>query len=367
MLSALVPKLVSEVAKYYPDKNGLPPDDNPPRDYFVFYAMRALAYQQVEEALDPLVRIMLEPNLQRERYDEQSGRDFPPNWPVQAREALRHYDPTAVAKAIRGVSADMERNGALAELTPMHVFRMLSAWRSSAWRGRRLHAFALEFCDLLDRLPFEGEPGVARMLATGAQARYVEAAKAGRAAAARKRARGFDPADDRWTPRRIEGRAAIYEALSKKQVAECAPQLGDDAYLLWIVGIYERFILMDADAAKDPTVKAWRGSAWLDRDVRNLRADLLTVAGKAEDALRLLDPPARLPIEARQGEGWYRFYFARALAANGQVSRAKGELAEALRINRRLIANAKLDPLLKGYDDVFEQADEDFFDRLFSD
>ncbi|MHC4955458.1 MAG: hypothetical protein ACYTGZ_16520, partial [Planctomycetota bacterium] len=35
MLSALVPKLVSEVAKYYPDKNGLPPDDNPPRDYFV--------------------------------------------------------------------------------------------------------------------------------------------------------------------------------------------------------------------------------------------------------------------------------------------------------------------------------------------
>jgi len=208
---------------------------------------------------------------------------------------------------------------------------------------------------------------VARMLATGAQARYMDAAVAGRAAAKRKRARGFSPSDDRWSPRLIEGRAAIYAALANNKIPEVVPQLGGDPYLLWIAGIYLRFVTLDAQAATTPAAESWRRSAWLDRNARNLRADLMTIAGKPEIARNLLQPKVTLPLEIAQGEGWYRFYLSRALAADGRATRARGELADALRINRRLVQTAKADPLVKGYDDVFVQADEDYFDWLFSD
>ena len=366
-LSALIPRLQDELKKYYPDEKGLPPEADPSRDYFVFYAMRALACRRVEAALDPLVRVLLDPRLQRERYDEQSWRDLPLDWPVQAREALRHYDSRSVAKALQQVVGEMEANGSLAALTPAHLFRLLGSWRASAWRGRRLHAFAIACCDLLDRLPFEGETGVARMLALGAQRRYADAAQAGRAAASRRRAKGFDAADETWSPRRIEGRARLYEALERNKVAGCVDELGGDPYLLWIAGIYLRFLQADPQAALAPARKAWRNTAWLDRDKRNLRADLMTI-GRRPDASRALLQPRNLPpLEVRQGEGWYRFYLARAFAAAGQHSRARGELAEALRINRRLLATTRADPLLKSYAEVYRQADEDFFDRLFSD
>jgi len=365
-LAALVPKLMANIKLDYPDASGSPPEPNPPRAYFVWFSMRALAYRQVQAGLEPLVRVMLDPHLQRERYDEQSGRNLPDDWPRQARAALRHYSAAQVRVAMSNVIAEMERSGELAELSPVHLFRLLSGWRSNARRGRRLHAFALALCDLLDRLPYEGETGVARMLATGAQGRYAEAAAVGRAAAARIRQRGFDPADDRWSPRLIEGRAAIYDALARRKIPESIEKLGGDPYLLWIAGIYLRFIIGDSGAAAAPTIESVKGSAWLDRDARNLRADLLTVAGNGPAARELLQPRTRLPLEIRQGEGWYRFYLARALAGAGREVRARGELADSLRINRRLVQTAKADPLMKGYAEVFRQTEEDFFDWLFN-
>jgi len=366
-LIALLPKLDKEIRLFHPNARGLPPEPNPPRRYFIWYSMRALSFRRIDAALKPILRILLDPQLQRERYDEQAGRRLPIDWTRQAREALRHYPQSKVGAAMQQVMAEMEASGELAELAPVHLFRLLSGWRSNADRGRRIPAFALALCDLLDRLPFEGEPGVARMLATGAQARYVEAAAAGRAAAKRKRTRGFDPADDRWSPRLIEGRAAIYEALANNKIPEVVPRLGADPYLLWIAGIYLRFVTLDAEAATIPAGESLRRSAWLDRNARNLWADLMTIAGKAELARNLLQPKVTLPLEIAQGEGWYRFYLARALAADGRATRARGELADALRINRRLVQTAKADPLVKGYDDVFVQADEDYFDWLFSD
>ena len=72
-------------------------------------------------------------------------------------------------------------------------------------------------------------------------------------------------------------------------------------------------------------------------------------------------------MELRQDEGWYRYYLARAAAAAGNDTRARGELSEALRINRRLVASCRVDPLLKDYAEVFRQAEEDYFDLLFQD
>jgi hypothetical protein len=73
------------------------------------------------------------------------------------------------------------------------------------------------------------------------------------------------------------------------------------------------------------------------------------------------------PLQIRQSEGWYHFYLARALAAEGHATRAQGELADALRINWRLVQTAQADPVLNGFAEVFRQADEDYFDRIFSD
>lgn len=366
-LAALIPKLQVALRTYYPDAQGNPPDANPPRDYFVFYAIRALAYRRVEAALDPLVRVMLDPSMQRARYDEQSGRDLPLDWPMQACEALRHYSPDAVGKTLRGVIAEMEADGSLAELTPAHLLHLLAIWRSSGWRGRRLHTFALVFCDLLDRLPFEGETGVDRMLALGTQRRFVDASAAGRAAAASLRARGFAAADGFWSPRRIEGRARLYAGLAQGQAAECVPELGGDPYLIWLAAVCERYSLADPAAAREPAKEAWRRTAWLDRDKRNLRADLLTIGGQPDAARALLEPSTQLPLEVRQSEGWHRFYLARSYAAAGHQARAKGELAEGLRMTRRLLSATAKDPLLKDYAEVYRQADEDFFDRLFTD
>lgn len=366
-LSVLAPALLQKIKLDYPKANGVPPDPNPPRNYFVWFGMRALAFRQVDAGLDALVRVLLDPQLQRERYDEQTGRNLPNDWTIQAREALRHYSVSKVDEVMRRVMGEMEATGELAELGPVHLFRLLAGWRSRPDRGRRLPAFALALSDLLDRLPFEGETGVARMLALGARARYTEAAAVGRAAAERKRARGFDPADDLWSPGRIEGRASIYDALAKGNIPECVPGLQGDPYLLWIAGIYLRFVVGDAAAAEVPSRESWRRSGWLDRDVRNLCADLLTVAGNGGRAREIMQPKVLPPLEIQQSEGWYHFYLSRALSAAGQGARARGELADALRMSRRLVATTKADPLLKDFAEVFRQADEDFFDRLFSD
>jgi len=364
-LADLMPVLAAEVAKFAPDSHGLPPDPDPPRNFLLWYGLRALSYRQVDAALIPLCRIALDPTLQRERYDVQSERPLPPDFTRQACEALRHYETGKVTAALRTVIAELERDGRLADLTPAHLTRLVSNWRSNAWRGRRLPGFALTLCDLIDRYPFEGETGVARMLALGAQRRYSEAAKAGLAAADRIEARGFEAADGSWGPTRVRGRAALYNALAKGTIPELYPEL-DENYLIWIAGIYMRFLANDPDNARAAAALAARRSAWLDRDVRNLRAELMLLAGDAEAACRLLQPLSTAPIEPRQDEAWYRYYFARALSSSGRTTRARGELAESLRMNRRLIASCRVDPLLKDFKEVFEQTEEDFFDRIFS-
>lgn len=364
-LADLVPVMDVEVRKFAPNSDGLPPDPDPPRDYFVWYAIRALSYRQVDAALIPLCRIALEPTLQRERFDVQAERPLPPDFTLQAREALRHYDSQKVIAALRTVIAELDRDGRLADLTPAHLFRLLSGWRSNAWRGRRLHGFAITLCDLIDRYPFEGETGIARMLALGAQRRYEEAAQAGVAAADRVAAREFSALDGGWSPARIRGRAAIYSAVANNNIPELFPKL-DDNYLLWIAGIYMRFLTNDYENARVAANLAARASAWLDRDVRNLTAELTMLAGDAEAACRMLQPQVTAPVEPRQDEAWYRYYFARALSKSGRTTRARGELAESLRMNRRLIASCRVDPLLKDFTDVFRQTEEDFFDQVFS-
>ena len=127
-----------------------------------------------------------------------------------------------------------------------------------------------------------------------------------------------------------------------------------------------RFLANDPPNAKRAADRAARRSAWLDRDVRNLQAELLTVVGQSDEACRRLQPRATAPVEPRQDEAWYRYYFARALSKSGRTTRARGELAESLRMNRRLIASCRVDPLLKDFSDVFAQTEEDFFDRMFS-
>ena len=134
-----------------------------------------------------------------------------------------------------------------------------------------------------------------------------------------------------------------------------------------MAAVYERYTLGDPAAAREPARQAWRRTGWLGRDKRNLRADLLTIGGRPEAARALLEPSTQLPLEVRQSEGWHRFYLARSYAAAGQDARAKGELADGLRMNRRLLSTTAKDPLLKSYAEVYKQADEDFFDRLFTD
>ncbi|MEM8884348.1 MAG: hypothetical protein AAGD14_09780 [Planctomycetota bacterium] len=363
-LGVLVPVLEREVMMYVPDEMGSPPREDPRRDFFVWYAMRALAYRQVPAALPFFCSLALEPKLQRERYDEQAGRPLPYDWTQHAVESLRHYPAPDVVTTLDRVIADMEGKGTLAEISVEHLFRLVDEWRDNAWRGRRLHGFALTMCALIDRLPFEGETGVTRMLALGAQRRYAEAAAEGLRAAERVRARGYRPADGHWSPKRIVGRARIYEALTKGTIPALGPTLGD-VYLEWVAAIYLRFLTTDQANAVVAADFAWKNSAWLHRDARNLRADLFTVQGDAPRALALLKPSARLPAEVRQDEGWWHYYLARAYAAAGKPMRAQGELAEALRLNRRLIASCKADPLLKDFAEVYRQVDEDWFDQLF--
>jgi len=365
-LGALVPVLEQAVETYLPGPDGMPPDPAPKTDYLLWYGMRTLAYRGVPAGLPFFCRVALDPRLQRERYDEQTERELPFDWPAHATEALRHYDVDAVTGELQRRIAAMEADGKLAELAPAHLFRLVGAWRSNAWRGRRLSGFALTICDLIDRYPYEGETGIARMLALGAQQRYVEAAAAGRAAAVRVRAGGFRPADGNWSPARIEGRAAIYEALAKGAIPALLPEL-DEPYLQWIAGIYLRFLAEDDANARRAADRAWRGTAWLNRDMRNLCAEMLVRAGSPEEATKMMRPSVRPPVELRQDEGWFRYYLARAAAAAGNDARARGELSEALRINRRLVASCRVDPLLKDYEEVFRQADEDYFDLLFQD
>ena len=100
-LADLIPVVAAEVAKFAPDANGMPPDPDPPRDFFVWYALRALSYRHVDAALIPLCRIALNPTLQRERFDAQSERPLPPDFTRQSCEALRHYDVAKVTAALR--------------------------------------------------------------------------------------------------------------------------------------------------------------------------------------------------------------------------------------------------------------------------
>jgi hypothetical protein len=364
-LARLLPILRKLVKGEYALDRKRPPPYNDFRAKVLHGGINALAYARVEAALDDLCAFVLDPGLHLPAFDWKH-QSHVPWWSLQA---LRHLPKDKVDAAFRRALREAENDGRLAALHPRPLFTFVTYCRGNRARGRWLAEVALALCEVLERLPWEGdEVTYQHAVALGQLKRYAEAAATARAGAVRKRERGYTAADGFYTPAFLEGRALIWEHVAARDAARFGavlPRLGGDPFLLNLAGWALRFDLQDLDLAAQAQAEALRRTAGLWHHARDTLAAIRLGQNRPALALDLLDPQQRLPVERTPTSRWFRLFRAQAYRMLGDDLSARHELEQAVAEDRRILPYARALPEFQEFAEVFRQVDEGFFDALF--
>ncbi|MHC4931856.1 MAG: hypothetical protein ACYTGV_06675 [Planctomycetota bacterium] len=365
-LVQLTELLRAQVKEEYPtpDRRPQPPSDY--RWYLLRGGIKALAQGGANGALGTLCDIVLDPSLQPAAFDYKGSSNLP--W--AALDALRAFRLAAVDSEFRSALQRAEATGRLAALEPDHLYNLLRHCHEQRWLGRSLYEVSLALSEVLLRLPWEeGDLLYQRTRTLGGLRRYGEAAAAARACVSRKRASDFRAEDGYWTPERVEGRALLYEALAAGDagmVRTALPSLDNDPFLLYLATWYALFDLGDLEVADETGRAAVASTAGLNHLAREILAAVRNAQGRPVEALKLLDLEQHLPVKRQMSTGWHFAYQAKAEMLLGNETGARRALENALTIDRRILPTVRADPLFRGFDDLFRQVDDDFFDRLFT-
>jgi hypothetical protein len=364
-LKQVLPLLRELVRGEYALARKRPPPYSEYRAKLLHGGINALAYARVEAALDDLCAFVLDPGLHLPAFDWKH-QSFVPWLSLQA---LRHFPRDTVDAAFRRALKAAEDDGRLAALHPRPLFTFVGYCRGNRTRGRWLAEVALALCEVLERLPWEGdEVTYRRAVALGQLKRYGEAAATARAEAARKRERGYTAADGFYTPAFLEGRALIWEQLAARDAAQLGaalPRLGGDPFLLNLAGWALRFDLQDLGLAAQAQEEAFRRTGGLWHHARDTLATIRLGQNRPALALDLLDPHQRLPVERAPVSRWFRLFRAQAYRMLGDDLKARHELEQAVAEDRRILPYARALPEFQDFADVFRQVDDGFFDSLF--
>jgi tetratricopeptide (TPR) repeat protein len=360
-LRALLPLLERQATRDYPLKGGQPAPPDAYRDALLRGGIAALSRAGVEAALPSLCDVLLEPRLQ---YNyEWRYQSALPGWVMRG---LREYPALAVNAAVRAALERAEADGRLSRLRPDHLVWLARYAREARHQGRGLYEVGLAFCEVVERLPWEGDVYYEKMRALGGLARYKPAAAAARREAARQRALRFDGVDGYRTPAFLEGRALLYGAVAARDWTGVLQKLGDDPFLLNLAAWYAVFYVPDATAAEQAAEAAVRLSAGLYHPYRDTLAAVRINQNRPREALRLLDQRQILPDERQPGSGWFLYFQARAAMLLGDEKTARQDLERALGVDRRLLPTARKEPAFSGFSDLFRQVEEDYLDTLFA-
>jgi hypothetical protein len=122
---------------------------------------------------------------------------------------------------------------------------------------------------------------------------------------------------------------------------------------------------MALDLADEQSGEAVRLTGGLNLLFRDTLAAVRLKRGKPEEALALLDPADRLPVDRPDWSGWIPLHEALARATLGQDDAVAYLLETALERDRRLIPWARAQPSLQRFAAVFEEVELNFFHSLF--
>jgi len=365
-LIPILPKLAGLVAAEHPNARKEPPGYDAHRFALLRGGFHALGYAQVEEALPKLCDFLLDPMLQPAAFDYRATSAVP----GLVLLTLRLYPSNMVDTAFRAALKRAEQDGRLARFAPAFLFGLVRGGRERRVDGRGLAELRLALCEVLERLPWKGDEYYEKMRAFGAFRRYADAAGAARIFAADQRARGYRSEDGLWTPRFVEGRALLYDALvskEKRKFDRALPAIAHDPFLLNLAGWYVHFHVKDAtDLAQRAATRAVRDSAGLFRPYRDTLAAVRVRQNRPDEALRLLDNRHLLPGERAATSGWYLYFQAQAQLLKNNERAARRDLEQALNQDRRLIQYAKADPVFSKWTKLFRLVEDDFLDHLFA-
>ncbi len=364
-LAPLLPLVLARCAEERPLAEKRPPPYDEMRRRLLWGGINALALKPPEGALAGLLPILFEPSLQPMAFDWQDSCPAP-SWVL---EALRHFPADAVSTALAAEIGAAEEDGRLAAMHPETLFRYVKSCREGRDRGRLLPEVALLLGDVLDRLPFDGEVAAERISALATLGRWKEAAEVARRAAAEARARGRGADEGFWTPRRLDGRAAICDAMASGDGAAMgalAAAAGTDPIVSYLAAWNHLFALGDLAAADTAAAAAAWGTGALYHAYRDMLGMVRVRQGRPQEALWWFDPQAALPIRRPSDQGArHLLYQAKALIALGETREAQNDLERAIREDRRLLAEAQADPDFAPFAESFRLAEEEFLESLF--
>ncbi|MHC4340677.1 MAG: hypothetical protein ACYSX0_10770 [Planctomycetota bacterium] len=364
VLAELCGLMRGQLAGEYPTPDKRPPTPSRYRWYLLQRGLFALGVARVEGALDLVCDIVLDPRLQPGAFDWR----YASLLPRSAMNVLRSFPLPKVDRAFREAIGRAESDGRLASLEPSHLYSLVKLCHEQRDRGRSLYGVAVALCEVLERLPWEGDVLYHYMRSLGGLRRYKEAVAAARASVVLKQERGYRAEDGYWTPERVMGRALLYEALEagdSGKIRTAIPQLNGDPYLLYLAAWYSLFDLKDTEVAELAAETAVAATAGLNHLAREILAAVRNAQGRPRDALTLLDPQQALPVRRDTRSGWHYAYQAKARMLLGDDKSARRALENALS-DRRILPTVRADPLFQGFDDVFRQIDDDYVDWLFS-
>ena len=364
-LMGLVPQLAGLVEAEHPDSRKEPPAYDAHRAALLRGGLYALGYARVEAALPRICDFLLDPGLQPAAFGHRARSPVP----GLVLLALRLYPGDRVDAAFRAALKRAEDDGRLARLAPDYLFGLIREARGRRNEGRGLPEVRLALCEVLERLPWEGDEHYEKMRALGALRRYAAAANAARTFAADQRARGYRAEDGLRTPKFMEGRALLYEALANKHregFAKAWRAVEPDPFLLNLMAWYVHFHVQDpGDLAERAATRAVRDSAGLFHPYRDTLAAIRIRQDRPADALRLLDSRRLLPDERRATSGWFLYFQAQAHFLDKDERAARRDLEQALNQDRRLVQFAKADPVFSKWTALFQRVEEDYVDMLF--
>jgi len=364
-IEPLVPLLRARCGEERPLPERRAPPYDEMRRRLLWGGINALALKPSDGALAGLLPLLLDPALQPMAYDWEDSSPVP----LWVLEALRHFPADAVAAALAAELGAAEEEGRLAAMHPATLFQYVKACREGRDRGRLMPEVALLLSAVLDRLPFDGEVAAERISALATLGRWAEAGALARRTAAAARASGRSDDEGFWTPRRLDGRAAICDAMARgdgaalRALAE-APRA--DPIVSYLAAWNLLFPLGDPPAAEIAAAQAAWGTGALYHAYRDLLGMVCVRRGRPREAIWWFDPEAALPVRRPSDQGArHLLYQAKALVALGAVREAQNDLERAIREDRRLIAEAKADPDFAPFVESFRLAEEEFIESLF--
>jgi hypothetical protein len=357
-LADLLPLLREQARAARPIGEKEPPPASALRDRILVGGMRALACAGVDAGAAFACEMLLDPSLQPAAFGHATGQ-----WMLaKALDALRLHASAVVGPALRAAIAAAEEDGRLARMEPAHLFWLVQQCEGGRDVGRRPDEVALALCEVLERLPFDGDVGVEKVKALFGSGRYAEAAAAADAEAARRRALGITARNDFWTPERLSGRALLTRALAAGEpqaFRDAMPAIRDDPYLCYLAGWYLLFIVPDLALAEEAAARAVALTGGLQHAYRDLLAAVRNAQGRPDEALELVDRLKRLPVDRSTPSGFHHLFEAKAHALKGDDHRARLALEAAL-ADRRTLGYAKADRAFAAYEDVFRTTEEVF-------